>query len=90
MIGWYRDREPAPFRAVQYDGTNADEVIEFTNGAAFMHLAPFDCFGKPALWLKEPDMTEELPVGYWVILGADGTFFISYEPEEFEQDFAPE
>jgi hypothetical protein len=93
VIKFYRDRDPAPFRAVQYDGENGMEIIEFTERAAFWDIPGYQ--DEPVLYLREPDMTEELPVGYWVIQGEgrrpgdDTVFYMSYEPGEFEIDFEP-
>lgn len=80
-IKYFRDKEPRPFRALQHDGTIArgDEIIEFTKGQARWESG--------ILWLREPDMDEEVPMDYWVIEGDDSSFYLTYEPGDFEEDF---
>lgn len=76
----YRDREPQPFRAVQYD-RNAEDIVEFTKGAARIHIN--------RLYLMENNDEDlvELIAGDWVIEGANGLFYLRYDALEFEEDF---
>lgn len=90
-VGMYRDREPAPFRAVQYDGSNAAEIIAFTKGAARFGHRRLNHTGEDKLLIAEPYIgaeLEEIPVGGWVLQITDGDF-MQYDEDEFEADFEP-
>jgi hypothetical protein len=80
-----RFRPRVTVEAIQYDGTNATELIEWA-GDWIIHTIPDDT----DLWLSVPPVgIDRVVVGDWIIRGTTGGFF-SRSAEQFAKDYSPE
>lgn len=64
-------KKPVEIQAIKYDGTNADEIIEFGFQAGIRPKEP----GSFTLVVPTLEGTHEIEPGYFVIRGVKGEFY---------------
>lgn len=73
-VGRYRAR--VFVEAVQYDGANATEIIDWIAGPPPVHFLPAYTDSSGALHVAVPDEDLHANPGDWVIRGVTGKFFV--------------
>lgn len=74
-------KKPVIVEAVQYDGANAVEIIEFTNREAFKNGGKSDY-----LTIQTPEGDMIATTGDWIIKGIKGEFY-PCKPDIFEATY---
>jgi len=76
-------KRPVVIEAIRWDGTNGDEVAEFTEGRA--RIDPHA--GEVRIYTLEGEMVGH--VGDWIIKGVKGEFY-PCKPDIFEITYEPD
>lgn len=76
-------KKPVVIEAVQYDGANSLQIIEFTGGQALKNGGKSDFMTIPTL---EGDHTAT--AGDWILKGVKGEFY-PCKPDIFEATYEP-
>ena len=83
-------KKPVVIEAIQYDGTNANEIIEFCNGyATICHPNPFtyvDGSREEHITINTLEGHMKVSAGDFVIKGVSGEFY-PCKPDIFEKTY---
>lgn len=74
-------KKPVLVEAIQYDGTNEEEIIKFTNGVA-RRLATHT----PLIKISTLEGDHQARIGDWIIKGVAGEFY-PCKPDIFKQTY---